>query len=343
MKYPVRINNSIFNDLERADTKSFEKATLYSYYSLVAALYRNCVYNERLLTQNDLKEMVGYNSKNKKIDHLIKKGGVLDSLGYTISTRDIPAKWDCLHDNKILYKEKNLPKNYKIKYPVKAHYREENSEILNGSYFNYYNTHPFDAELFYNCFADENIGTIGFYYCNYIRVNMNSNNYNGIVKDLSEQLSLSRNTCIRYLSLIKKSDFFNEFDKKGTMVELNRYLRMQLDDWRKHVLKQYNNKCYITNKPGKLHVHHTIPFSEVRDNVLKITNINIKPIKNYTNDELEKLKKSVVFLHEHLVEGVPLLKEVHELFHEYYGDFGFTKRDLDEFKYRYHIGEIKLK
>lgn len=123
---------------------------------------------------------------------------------------------------------------------------------------------------------------------------------------------------------------------KGGVSALNLFLRNSTKQWKKQVLKKYKYKCFVTGENSKeLEIHHTIPFYMMRDDVLNSLNLPIyKTVEEYTQEQLELIVSSFNELHKNL-EGVPLKKEIHILFHSIYGK-GYTSfEELLEFKENY--------
>jgi hypothetical protein len=117
-------------------------------------------------------------------------------------------------------------------------------------------------------------------------------------------------------------------------------LRERENAWRKQYFEKYNYKCVISGESGdRMQVHHSIPFHELRDEVLQTLNLTLKAkINEYQPSELnaiaemysEKLKN---------VEGLPMARVIHRLFHKLYG-FKTNEMQVVEFRERYQKGEF---
>lgn len=133
--------------------------------------------------------------------------------------------------------------------------------------------------------------------------------------------------------------------RKRQEIELNIYLRKKLEEtpWRTACLNKHGNKCMVTGRylKGKIHVHHITPHAKIRDTVLCALGLRLAyKLSDYTVEQLQQIV--VRYLEIHLtVDGVPLLKKVHKLFHKLYG-YNTTKEDFVEFKERCDSGEFKL-
>ena len=128
---------------------------------------------------------------------------------------------------------------------------------------------------------------------------------------------------------------------KGGVNTLSLFLRAQTKEWKMAVLKTFDYECDITGENhNNLEVHHSESFHSIRDEVLK--ELNLKPFKRtngYTPQELEKIKNLFIKKQEK-VQGFPLRKDIHDLFHKLYGK-KVTIADYFDFKKKYKDGEIE--
>ncbi len=128
---------------------------------------------------------------------------------------------------------------------------------------------------------------------------------------------------------------------KGGTSDLNHYLRKQLVDWKIKSLKKYDYKCFITGKNGTFEIHHIKPFNLIRDELLVKFNVPVyRTMGEYDPFVLGMLTEQ--FLKEHdRFPGIPLLPEIHNLFHHMYGwDEEVTMDNLLEFKQLYLDGKL---
>lgn len=168
----VNLPNEIFKDLNCPFFKTNRhKAFGYSYYFLACYLYRNIKYlkvnDPKKLYSMSLLESLGANQP--KYNYIIRKGGVLDSLDYTISTSDYPIS--CIYDdyglvefelasscNEELKEFIRFPSTMVLKYPKKAFYRVEGDKEYTGTFFEYENTHILDFSVFAKCLEEQEDG-----------------------------------------------------------------------------------------------------------------------------------------------------------------------------------------
>lgn len=226
----IFIPNEIFKDLKENIIKpTVHVAFAYCYYYLISYLYRYCKYlndKNELLSQQDIKEILGYAQDYKVVDYLIKKGGVLDGIGYTESTGVYPIHW-ILNDEKELddfytsqdLKESNAARttinnrNYKIKYPLKAFHRYKvdfQSGVRNGTFFRVENTHMIQPFVFMKAMEHKEIGCIGFYLYGYLKRKSESfgnERYDVTWPRLINETGLSSATLDRYIKRLEKKGF----------------------------------------------------------------------------------------------------------------------------------------
>lgn len=188
----IYIENEIFEDIQKSDVVGSSKvAQIYAYYYLVKLLYRYALYgnNTDLVNVGTHKLILGYAKDYRGIDSIIKKGGILNKLGYTRHESNYPVTWyleegfvdfglvkdRIIDDNgKDLgfylpdFIIKELNPNSKIHYPIKAFERNHN-DIQNGSFYDISNTHGIEVETFLKCMSKKELGCEGFYLYSYIK------------------------------------------------------------------------------------------------------------------------------------------------------------------------------
>lgn len=173
----IAMPNEILQDMkdwyQSGDIKSIRhQEFVYSYYWLLTYLWRYALYPEQKITQSDIKRILGYNPNEKRLNYVMKRGGLLDSKEYTTSTKDFPISWklrkgeslsfDMLYDinpidRKFLLKHESP--NYFVKSPVK----HMGNSTEDGIFWNSSNTHIINGEVLTTCMDNENLGCAGFY------------------------------------------------------------------------------------------------------------------------------------------------------------------------------------
>jgi hypothetical protein len=124
-------------------------------------------------------------------------------------------------------------------------------------------------------------------------------------------------------------------------------LRDSVDGWRNNLLQIYNNKCPITGSSDVV-THHLYPFAKILKECSLKTGVPIlKRIGDYKDyEDFAKLKESVVEYHWENDIGIVISKELHDLFHNAYGDKDNTIEQFDEFlkeKYNINLKDVLVK
>lgn len=218
-KEKVYIPNEIFTDFTKNEQISSKNiGFLYTYYCVITYLYRYCKYSTGEFINNEMiKQILGYAKENKKIDYLIKKDGVLDQMGYTKTIKDFPIGYrlDSQYIEFDMYSELDretrklipMPKNYHIKYPVKAFYRYEDN-IYDGTFYDIANTHLFDVQLFIKMMDDDISASEYFIFQLLTHKNdMYRNGYSIGLKQLNREINISERTLIRYIDKLEQNGY----------------------------------------------------------------------------------------------------------------------------------------
>lgn len=214
--------NEIFGDL-LTSIKSFDKrAFAYSYYAYITYLYRYCKYidsNGNRTTQADIKQYLGYSPINKPVDSIIKKNGILDSIGYTMTTTDYPISWQINEYNDVEFTTINDIKEgiinrsvkentYKCKMPVKAFYRntETNSSICDGTFFDVANTHSINYNIMERIIQDKQLGVKGLYIYGFLKHKSQfyKIGYQATYDKLSQELGSIYRTLVKYIRRLEE-------------------------------------------------------------------------------------------------------------------------------------------
>lgn len=226
--------NEIFSDLQNNINNPSHVAFAYSYIYFVTWAYRYAKYGtvNELIDQKFIKKILGYNENYKKLDYLIKQNGILEQMDYIRTEKDYPVaySYDKIDGLQFQYiddfkeyteyiKTLNVPKNYKIKFPVKAFYRDKESEgdyYEDGTFFYFDRTHlvPFEAFIF--CMTNEDLGCTGFYLYAFLRSKTQIfDGYDASIEKLIEYTGIPERTLYRYLDALKKHNMIQcYFDKE---------------------------------------------------------------------------------------------------------------------------------
>lgn len=215
--------NEIFSDLRENIENPSHIAFAYSYIYFITWLYRYAKYGiiNELIDQKFIKKILGYNPTYKKIDYLIKQNGILEQMGYIRTEKDFPIAYsydeidglqfqyiDDFKEYTEYIKALNVPKNFKIKFPVKAFYRNEESEedyYEDGTFFYVDRTHLVPFEVFLFCMTNGDLGCTGFYLYAFLRcMNQIYGGYRISLETLEEKTAIKGRTLDKYLDSLKK-------------------------------------------------------------------------------------------------------------------------------------------
>lgn len=127
---------------------------------------------------------------------------------------------------------------------------------------------------------------------------------------------------------------------KGGLSKINNYLRNYTHDWRTSIFAGSDRTCHISGlRSESLEVHHSKPFSQIRDEAFEESGIDRREFAgDYTPEELDAIGEIIRTKHEG-VKGYVIDAQWHSLFHVLYGH-DTTDEQLEEFKTRYRLGEF---
>lgn len=142
---------------------------------------------------------------------------------------------------------------------------------------------------------------------------------------------------------IEKMSGENAPNWRGGTTEIRFYLRGKLNEWKKKSLKSCNYRCVVTGKNvNNLEIHHLYPFEKIYRESLNELGLDVRPkVRDYSDQELNLIEKLVMRKHNKLL-GVPLLPEIHNLFHSTYGRVDSIPEQFYKFKERYLNGEFEI-
>lgn len=242
--YSYYMPNEIFEDIlaqEKLKTISL-RAFAYSYYYLSNHLYGSLVYTKDLTNYTNIHFMRAIGVKSfEQLRFVVKRGGVLDNMGYTISTTDYPVfvhEYDGNGNKVKIYTTASqeafdnnypkLPKNSFIKYPVKAFIRNEEYKQIHGdlcgTFYVFDNTHFVSIETFVDIVTNKELGHVGFYIFAFMSMMFNKfpEGFSKSLEWISENLGCSKTTIGRYLIKLNKYGFLESektFDKSNNGIQ----------------------------------------------------------------------------------------------------------------------------
>lgn len=208
MKRHIYMPNEIFEDLRDNIKSAKHVAFAYSYYYYVAYLYRYCEWcKDEYVTQSLIKEALGLSSIEKRVDYIIKKDGVLDTLGYTETTVECPIEWELDVMNSLTFTITSITENgYKIKCPTKCFFRSKatrGKNLLDGTFYDVYETHKINYEVFEKCMDNDELGVNAFFIYSYIKhKNDLFGSYNITLEQIKDEILMSHPTFRKYASVL---------------------------------------------------------------------------------------------------------------------------------------------
>lgn len=112
---------------------------------------------------------------------------------------------------------------------------------------------------------------------------------------------------------------------------LKEEMRAWTVEWKKKSAEKWNYKCVITGKRFS-HIHHLVTFDSIVRETFDFLGLDIKhSTLDYKTTEVEKIKEHLINLHYQYGYGIPLISELHCLFHKLYGNNNCTKNDMYNF------------
>ncbi|KZZ85642.1 hypothetical protein [Bacillus sp. SJS] len=217
--------NEIFDDLKESDfTSSAHIYFAYAYIYLITWLFRYAKYGQFEISVKTIKQILGYKPNYEKIDYIIKKNGLLDQMGYTMTVSDYPLSWtykkyendeiefymvsDVDPDDKetVLYGKR---RNIKIKFPVKHFHRDAEAYEEghpNGVFYDVEKTHMIPSEVFLFSMSKSEIGCTGFFLYSYLKSKNQifKSGYDVSLTNLAKETGLKPRTLDKYLDALKK-------------------------------------------------------------------------------------------------------------------------------------------
>lgn len=172
---PVAMPNEIYTDmkqwLELGELKSPQhQEFIYAFYWMIAYLWGFAKYGEHGFTISEIKQMLGYNPNEKRINYIIKQDGLLDQKRYTDTVDDFPVLWSL--------------KDAELSHTMLSSYDELDQQIVNkfkankafikapmlsigedndGLYWNAENSHIVRGDVVVACMANNKLKCAGIY------------------------------------------------------------------------------------------------------------------------------------------------------------------------------------
>ena len=178
----VNVDIHLFNEIdimvkEKAIKHDNHRGYVFSYLWLNSYLWRHFKYFSTTLTIKTIKEILGRNPLDKKVDYLTKKNGLLDSKGYTEYTTDFPVDAVINSELNFVYLSdldtdtvksiKSIkPRGYNMKKPLHGYSRGDRD----GLYFSKNDVVHMTLEEFLLCMLNSSMGADSFYLYSWIKM-----------------------------------------------------------------------------------------------------------------------------------------------------------------------------
>lgn len=133
-----------------------------------------------------------------------------------------------------------------------------------------------------------------------------------------------------------KTELEKHYAWKGGITSINEYLRKHIEKWKFDSAKNGNFKSDISGLKFEVIHHVNKNFSDITIEVLNELKLEVKPISEYSKEELKKITELCLEYHYKYGYGVCLTEEEHKLFHIKYGNKNNTIEQYNEFKNQYY-------
>lgn len=231
--------NEIFADFRSSFNNATHISFAYSYYYLVSYLYRYVKYSTKsIYSQKLLYNYLGHSYETKNLLSITKKNGKLDEIGYTETTTDYPImcdydenskpifttikkykKDDIYHDGLGIIYDNGYDRNFKVKYPVKGFFRDQESKedgFYNGTFYEIENTHEVPIGRFIKAMQIPDVGTMGFFLYSFLlrKNDMHKDGYHAPRSVISTETLFSERTISKYIAILEEYRFIDIHQEK---------------------------------------------------------------------------------------------------------------------------------
>jgi len=122
---------------------------------------------------------------------------------------------------------------------------------------------------------------------------------------------------------------------KGGVSLLHDMLRDCILEWKNKSMEYYNYRCVVTGQYFDI-VHHLYNFNKIVDEVFNDLGLEqLKNINDYTQQQINNIKYSLLIKHYDYGFGVPLCNSIHNLYHQLYGKYDNNENQFNEFINKY--------
>ena len=259
----IRLPNNIFRSLSSSiknksgSTNIQQVAFAYVFLITNAFLYKYSHFvnidNGTYIQNSDVKELLGYNRTTKTIDKVIKKGGILDELGLTLTTKDYPVRFVMnpeeeingiplrefvtiseLNVNDINYTRiKGIVKNrnYEVKEPLFLTTGYEGNEY--GTLYGIERTHEITLKEFMAFIFDDTLNNIDLLIYGYLKSmckGYKDNMKAMAVYKIVLEIGIDRGAFYEHLEMLKKKKYIRVNHKEWKM-KGEKYVDMEANEY----------------------------------------------------------------------------------------------------------------
>ncbi|MFQ3543624.1 hypothetical protein Q7A53_06015 [Halobacillus rhizosphaerae] len=254
----IRIPNEIFSDLSKSVSTNIQQSSFaYVYLLTIGILYKYTNFvdlnNGTYIQNSDIKELLGYNRKTKTIDRIIKKDGVLDELGLTLTTSQYPIRFEKYHEkiNNIQFGEftligeleesdiqfstyRNIVKNrnYSVKEPLFLTSGYKDSEY--GTLYSIEKTHRILVSEYLTLIKDEDLDNIDIMLYSYLKSRCKG--YGNNAKDIpllriTKELGIKNDAFYSHLKKLETKNFIEVNHKNWRMPNVRNPVQMDANEY----------------------------------------------------------------------------------------------------------------
>lgn len=275
--------------------KSTHMGFVYSYMYLQTYMCRNTVYDYFIPTVKEIKEILGYSPIQKSLDYIIKKDGLLDSEGVTITDNDFPliCQYRKEEDSLLFYLASDVHptlKDYRdmhnvsltttYKFPVLSFYDSHKRDDIKifygddgGTFYDVSDTTNIRFEVFAYCMSNKEIGDTGFYLYSYIKHmnDLHGDDYKATASTISNKIGIPERTIKKYLKSLKS---YNLIDTIHNMEYFSLGIEKEYRKASSHLIKPFEeftvDTVYYHKLPMKTRAEH---FNKIKEENRKIDEI----------------------------------------------------------------------
>ena len=155
-----------------------------------------------------------------------------------------------------------------------------------------------------------------------------------------EEIALKLNRTKRAIKAVRNNiGLFRQDKEKSHYENLSKFLRGQINEWKKKSIEECDFKCILTGSKD-FDIHHIISFNIIIKNFILECDIVLKDcFEDYTLDELNNISSMFVKYHNKYPTGVCIEKKLHIEFHKMYGDIN-NEEQWNIFVNKFNKGEI---